>query len=351
MSTEYKGAIFGLGNPLLDICSKVELSFLEKYGLKANDAILADAKHAGIYKELIDHFPVTYVAGGSGQNSLRGAQRLLPPGSTFYTGCVGNDAEAESQRQAAIKDGLTVDYLVDPETPTGVCALLINGHNRSMVTDLRAANKYQSSHLEQPNIKAAIERARCFYIEGFFLTVSLDSILTLAKHAMANNKIFAMNISAPFLCQFFREAMDATAPYWDFIFGNETEAAAWAEHHGHKTNDLREIALLLANQPKLNDKRKRYAVITQGTGPTLVAVQGQTSVDQVQSFAIKPVPSEEIEDTNGAGDAFVGGFLSQYVQGASIERAVEVGHYLASLIIRQTGAQYPAVVDLSKMNA
>jgi sugar/nucleoside kinase (ribokinase family) len=45
-----------------------------------------------------------------------------------------------------------------------------------------------------------------------------------------------MNLSAPFLSQFFKEQMDETAPYWDFIFGNETEAVAWAKSHGHEVS-------------------------------------------------------------------------------------------------------------------
>ncbi|RKP09007.1 Ribokinase-like protein [Thamnocephalis sphaerospora] len=351
VAVDYEGVLFGLGNPLLDMCSKVELSFLEKYELKANDAILAGEKHADIYKELADNHEVVYLAGGSCQNSLRGAQRLLPPGSTFYVGCVGKDTDAEKLREAAAKDGLTVDYLLDHETPTGVCAMMINGPHRSLVTDLRAANKYQVLHLDQPEIKTAVERAQYFYIEGFFLTVSPDSILALAKHAAAENKVFSMNISAPFLCQFFREPMDASAPYWDFVFGNETEAAAWAESQGHKTQDLREIALLLANLPKINNQRKRYAVITQGAGHTLVATQGQISVAEVQSFAVDAIPKEEMEDTNGAGDAFVGGFLSQHLQGHSIDRSVNAGHYLAGRVIRQVSAQYPADIDLSHLDA
>lgn len=37
--------LFALGNPLLDIQVRNGEKLLEKYGLKANDAILADEKH------------------------------------------------------------------------------------------------------------------------------------------------------------------------------------------------------------------------------------------------------------------------------------------------------------------
>lgn len=65
-------------------------SLLEKYDLKADDAILAEEKHMPMYDppftffiavnillcsydELIKDFSITYVAGGASQNAARGA--------------------------------------------------------------------------------------------------------------------------------------------------------------------------------------------------------------------------------------------------------------------------------------
>jgi adenosine kinase len=58
--------------------------------------------------------------------------------------------------------------------------------------------------------------------QGFPLTVSPPSILRIAKHAQESGKTFTMNLSAPFLCQFFKEPMLKTLPYVDILFGNET---------------------------------------------------------------------------------------------------------------------------------
>lgn len=59
-------------------------------------------------------------------------------------------------------------------------------------------------------------------LQGFFLTVSPESILTVAKHAAENNKTFMMNLSAPFIPQFFTERLLSVLPYIDILFGNET---------------------------------------------------------------------------------------------------------------------------------
>ncbi|KTF87490.1 hypothetical protein cypCar_00022136 [Cyprinus carpio] len=44
-----QNALFGMGNPLLDICAVVDKDFLDKYGLKTNDQILAEEKHKEIF--------------------------------------------------------------------------------------------------------------------------------------------------------------------------------------------------------------------------------------------------------------------------------------------------------------
>ena len=47
---------------------------LKKYGLKANDAILAEEKHLGLYEDLIQNREAKLIAGGAAQNTARGAQ-------------------------------------------------------------------------------------------------------------------------------------------------------------------------------------------------------------------------------------------------------------------------------------
>lgn len=59
-------------------------------------------------------------------------------------------------------------------------------------------------------------------LQGFFLTVSVESILKVAKHASENNKLFCLNLSAPFICQFFKDNLMKVLPYVDVLFGNET---------------------------------------------------------------------------------------------------------------------------------
>lgn len=158
--------------------------------------------------------------------------------------------------------------------------------------------------------------------------------MELAKNAAENNKIFVLSLSAPFIPQFFKDPLDASAPYWDYVICNETEAEAYAESHGLASKEPRDVVQHLANLPKANDKRKRVAIVTQGTLPTLVATQGEQGVKE---FPVHTIEQSQINDCNGAGDAFAGGLLAGIVEGKSLEESVDMGQWLARLSIQELG--------------
>lgn len=334
------GLIVGMCNPLLDISSEVPTEFLEKYGVALNNAILAEPKHIPMYEELVKSHNVQYIAGGAGQNSIRVAQWMTQtPDSTAFFGAVSSDKNGNTLEECAKADGVKVCYQVTTTAPTGTCAVLIHGGERSLVANLAAANTFNVSHLETPEAKEIIAKADIFYVTGFFLTVSLDSILLLGKHSVENSKVFAMNLSAPFLIQFFGDQMSACMPYTDIVFGNESEAEAYGTAKGYGT-DLSVIALKLAAEPKACGTHPRMVVFTQGSKATLVAHEGV-----VHTFPVDPLPRELLVDTNGAGDAFVGGFLSQYVSKKSLADCIHAGNYAARVIIQHSGCTFPKQCD------
>ncbi|EON62158.1 adenosine kinase [Coniosporium apollinis CBS 100218] len=331
-----------LENPLLDIQGKGTPELLEKYGMKPNDAILAEEKHMGLYEDLLQNHDAKIIAGGAAQNTARGAQYILPPNSVLYIGCVGRDSYAEQLQAAVAEAGVRVEYRYDDEQPTGRCGVIITGHERSMCTDLAAANCYKLEHLKQPEIWKLVEQAEVFYVGGYHLTVCVPAVMALAEEAAAKNKIFALSLSAPFIPQFFKEQLDQTAPYWDYVIGNEMEAASYAESHGLPKDDLTAVAKAMACLPKKNTARPRTVVITQGTDPTIVAIGKGEGEVEVKTFDVHAIGKEQINDTNGAGDAFAGGFMAGIVQGKPLETCVDMGHWLAKLSIQELGPSYPS---------
>ncbi|KAL9180620.1 hypothetical protein ACHAXT_011073 [Thalassiosira profunda] len=333
--SKFSGALVGMGNPLLDISAEVGQDILDKYDVKMDNAILAEEQHVPIYQELVDNYSASYIAGGATQNSIRVAQWIMTangkPNESAYFGCVGVDDYGKKLEECAAADGVKVHYMKDESAPTGTCAVLVKGGERSLIANLAAANNFKPSHLETAESKAIYESASVYYIAGFFLTVSVDSLKIVAEHALANDKIFCLNLSAPFIIDFFGDQVATALEYADFLFCNESEAAAYGKKHG-LGEDLKEVALKVAASPKKNASRPRTVVFTQGSTATIVACNGK-----VEEFPVVPLPKEELVDTNGAGDAFVGGFLAGLLAKKEVGQCVEAGHWAARFIIQQSG--------------
>lgn len=292
-------------------------------------------------QELKQYDP-TYVAGGATQNTIRVAQWILGvPGATTYFGSVGADANASLLRETVEADGVRASYHVSSGSPTGTCACAVVGGERSLVANLGAANEYAISHLQAPENWAVLQRAKFVYSAGFFLTASPESMLLAAKDCASRGVPYGLNISAPFLVEVppFKKAMDDVLPFATHVFGNETEAAAFARAEGWTETDLETIASRIAALPRADGRAEqpRTVVITQGAQSTIVAVGDEP----VRTFTVTPIPKDQLVDTNGAGDAFVGGFLAKTVQGESLENAVLAGHYAAGVIVKRSGCSLP----------
>ncbi|XP_041364889.1 adenosine kinase-like isoform X2 [Gigantopelta aegis] len=332
-----EGILLGYGNPLLDISVTDKNGILEKYKLKANDAILAEDVHKPMYEEISKNEDVIFIPGGATLNALRVAQWLLQvPHATTFFGCIADDEFGKILKRKALEEGVTVRFQITDKEATGTCAVICKGRDRSLVANLAAANCYTEDHLNKPDNWAFVEKAEYFYCAGFPLTACPKAMLQIAKHAMEKNKLFTMNLSAPFLCSFFKEAMLEILPYIDILFGNELEADEFAKANELNTTDRKDIALKIAALKKENKKRPRIVVITQGDQPTYVAQDGK--ITEYPATTVKP---ENFVDANGAGDSFVGGFLSQLVLGKSIDECIRCAHYAGNLNIQHSGCTFP----------
>lgn len=334
INDDFEGVVLGMGNPLLDITADVKQEFLDKYKLKLNNAILAEEPHMPIYKDLVDNFDVEYTAGGATQNTIRICQWMLQkPNATSYIGSVGDDNFGAVLKKSANDEGVAVYYHVAKGIPTGTCAVLVQSHERSLVANLGAANAYKIDHLISADIEPVWKKAKFVYIAGFFLTVSPPSIMHLAEHCATNNKVFAMNLAAPFIAEFFMEPLLKAITYCDIVIGNENESMAFAKKSGMEDTSPEAVARAIAALPKSSPSKKdRIVIITQGPNPTVVATCGKTD-----TYPVPHIPDEELVDLNGAGDAFVGGLLAYLAQGRSIAEAVNAGHYSAGVVARRSG--------------
>jgi adenosine kinase len=131
-------------------------------------------------------------------------------------------------------------------------------------------------------------------------------------------------------------------PYCDYIIGNEAEAESWATSNGlSNPKDIPAVAKALALTPKKNTARPRTVIITQGLLPSIVATVKSDGDVELKEFPVHPIEKEKINDTNGAGDAFAGGFLAGLVQGKNLDESIHIGQWLAKLSIQELGPSYP----------
>lgn len=220
-------------------------------------------------------------------------------------------------------------------------SFILNIHS-SLVANLAAAEKLQASFVQKPENWKLVEEAQNYYFGSFCITHDggYESALAVSAHAAKNNKTFALNLSAPFLSQFFKERLDAVIKNTDILFGNEDEARTYANQMNWGTQDVEEIAKKLSQLEKSNDK-PRLVVITQGAESTVTAVGNSSHV-----YPVIKVAESEIVDTNGCGDGFCGGFMGLYTQGVQDPaRCVQAGHYLANLVIKSIGPSYPPMAE------
>ena len=249
-----------------------------RYGLKQDDAILAEPEHGHLIEHCFRSFEgrLKLIAGGATQNSIRTAQWVFDyydRRQTLFLGTVGEDqyaAQLEQQarsdhveplyckiRKPALdknnnsryierfgdrEDGRPVGKSVEKDRPdcfkTGVCLAFNtnNGLYRSMVTFLGAARQLNKSHVER--YSDYVDRSSLVYCGGFLLSSSFDAVRKLGDYCHENNKKFALNLSAPYVCSNFGNLIAQLIPNLDLVFGNEKELREFAHYHHFKVGSL-----------------------------------------------------------------------------------------------------------------
>eukprot|EP01067_Filipodium_phascolosomae_P006322 Filipodium_phascolosomae@DN4580_c0_g1_i1.p1 len=343
--------VLGIGNPLLDMVAEVPNAVFEAYGVTKGQQLLADEKHMPIYEELMTKHKAQPQPGGATLNTMRVCNQVLrakyadlPPEEVcVFSGCVGSDDYAEKLKQCFKAEQVHSDLCVSKKnTPTGTCAVLVKDGERTLIANIGASNDYDPKFIDADPLKSRLASASIVYVGGYFLTVDPERMLSKIASMRSSNSSssFCLNLGAPFLITVFKEAMLSVLPYADIVIGNEHEFAAFGEAHGLGT-DLEVVAKGIADW-ELKKTGCRTVVLTQGSGDTIILEAGS-----IQRYPVTLVPKEELADTDGAGDAFVGGFLAGKAMCLPTPRCVALGAAAAAHIIQHVGCAY----DQQKLRA
>lgn len=304
----------------MDLLAAVPEDFLLKVGGAKGGMELVDAAEMERLVNLLPH-PPGLAPGGSAANCTVNAARLGLRAT--FLGKLGHDdaAEAYAARFAAL--GLDTSRFKRGALPNARClALVTPDAERTMRTCLGAAMTLAPDEISVADFAAA----RHAHVEGYlvFNRALADAVLSAAR---------AAGCSVSLDCASF-EVIRATRDWLftqlgqggiDLLFANEDEIRALFDD---ATTPYPELARRLA-----------------ALGVTAVVKVGKDGAwiargDELHRIA--PVPAPQVVDTNGAGDAWAGGFLYGYLRGWSLPAAGALGSRLGSECVRHPG---PAIPD------
>lgn len=333
-------------NPLIDATVERDAAYLQKWHLRNGDAILADASHQPLVDETVNDPKVFMTGGGSCQNSLVMAQWMLQEADkTAIVGAVGDDANQEVLKGIISGSGVKCLYQVHEGKYTGCGVVLVVDNNRSIVASVAAAGFFDFERWDTPEVLDTLRGAAVCLMSVYFLRSSDKTGLAVGAECVHRNIPLAITLASPSavdseawpaLKQLFRVAQ--------LIFGNQDEILVLAQKLNivgadvtEQTADYKDICEKLANFEVVEGK-KRTVVCTLGAQPTIACETGKEPV----SRSVIPIANEDIVDTNGAGDAFAGGFLALYTKGATLEKCIDAGSYSAHANLMTRGCAVPS---------
>jgi adenosine kinase len=254
-------------------------------------------------------------------------------------GCIGNDEYGKQILSNLNKVNVETILEVDQKDLSSRCGCGILKKERCLMPEIRASNKLSKSFVEK-NLETIL-KADILFVEGYFLIDCWDIVLFLTKKFKDANKKVAFTLSAPFMVEFHYDKVKTLSDMADFIFCNEEEAATMAKMLTGKSStcDLENSKTIHAGLAQVD----RLLIVTCGSNPVHLTRWDYTKKDVSFALSVKinVLSSDEIVDTNGCGDAFVGGFMSEYLIGSEIEKCCLAGNYASSVIIRNIGCTYP----------
>lgn len=106
-----------------------------------------------------------------------------------------------------------------------------------------------------------------------------------------------------------------------------------------------DVAKKIASHKKLG-KRPRVVILTHGAEPVTVGTSRPDGQVDIEEYPIPAIAKEQIVDTNGAGDSFVGAFLAELSQGKDFKDAIKAGIYLSGEVVKRSGCTFPDKVTL-----
>lgn len=253
------------------------------------------------------------MAGGKGANQAVSASLLGIP--TYMIANIGDDLHGKYILKNFENFNVDTKFVnVDSQNYTGLAMIIKSDNDNRIILDLGANN-----YLNQDNIDKALKNAKS---KDFMLTQlenDINTVIYSLKSAKEKNLTTIFNPAPAEILP------DEIYKFVDYIIINESEAKIISGITPKKKNDFEKISKVLI------DKGVKACVITLGE-------KGSVYIDK-DNYIFTKSKSIEIIDTTGAGDAFIGAFISGIMQEKEIFDVLEFANAVGAFMCKIDGAQ------------
>lgn len=253
------------------------------------------------------------IPGGKGANQAVAMAKL--GNNVRFLGKIGNDSFGEALLNSMNDSGVSTEYIEKEDVSTGIAVINVDKNGNNNIVVIPGANsKVDVDYLykHQANFKAA-------NIIVFQLEIPIESVKEGLKLAKQFGKTTILN-PAPAM-----DLDDEMIKNIDILIPNEHELQRIS-----KVEIIDQESLLKAAKVLL-EKGIKKIIVTLGSKGVLYMDNNKSKL--FNAFNVKVV------DTTAAGDGFIGGFISGYLENPyNIESAIEMGQKTAALTIQKVGA-------------
>lgn len=265
---------------------------------------------------------IRHRAGGSAANAASWLGTLGAP-----VDFVGRVAEQDIPKHNRIFEGfgVTPHLVADPDNPTGTIVVLVDGNQRSMLTE-RGANAWLSADAVTDEL---LDAASIVHFTGYSIYHSTDHAALRRLFERAAQRGVTVSVdpaSAGGLNDFgvakFLELIEGAG----IVFPNLDEGIALTGYA-----DPAQILGVLS---------KHFPLVVLTMGKEGVAVAEVTSVAfDAADVVVVPAEASQVVDPTGAGDAFSAGFLAAWTRGVGAADAARAAVAVAARAVRTVGGR------------
>lgn len=317
--------IVGFGNSVLDIIVEIDENFLEKNNLTKGNFLLINDEEDKKFTDLIKNKKFITSPGGSVSNIIAGTSLL--GAKSAYIGGIGNDEFAELYITKT-RDAKINDFFIKKNNFTGKCLTFITPDKERTF----AVNLGQSNFINEEEINLDF-KTKIILIEGYKLESEVDfkTAKKLCEYAKKINAKVALDVNdSGIIKRMNKKLKEFIFEFVDILFMNEDEAKTLTGFE---------------NEKAINFVKKEF-------NPEIIVLKlgekGSIIYANQKNFKINIKKSNNLINTNGAGDAYAAAFLFGLINKMDFVKIGELASNFSRIVVEQEEARLSTIPDSIK---